>query len=403
MRRPLEAAVLKKVTILALAATLIGLLPTNSQASDGEPDWLQRVNQIRVASGLSPVTENPNAEAGLVAHFAYLQKTDPSLMTGAYASAHTENPASPYYTDAGAQEAARSNLTFDSDSPVGAIDVWLRAPFHAIGILRPGLASVAFARDPSGMAGLDVLGGLSGSEAQTAPVVFPGDGSTINLSSFGGESPDPVDTCRTQHPHADYGAAGLPLIAMLPQAPSAAPQASLVLPNGVTATSAGSDVCVVTAANFQTSDAVYGPSGRAILQGANAVLIIPRVELASGTYHVVLHQDGQPDVAWSFIADIPVPAPPPWYHPRRKPVVKRWGAAHGSATAGAKVTVSRPTTWCHATISYAWTVSGHKVGSSPSLRVQSAWRGRPLTLRVRAKCGRNRSSAKTYNFGTVHG
>jgi hypothetical protein len=47
------------------------------------------------------------------------------------------------------------------------IEMWMRGPFHALGILRPGLQSVGFgiAHDNSGLktaAALDVIRGLEG-------------------------------------------------------------------------------------------------------------------------------------------------------------------------------------------------------------------------------------------------
>ena len=103
--------------------------------------------------------------------------TPASYYTGAYQSLHTENPASPYYTAAGAQEGSRSDLYegYIGASNVQVIDGWLAAPFHATGILRPNLQQVAFAYDPStGDAGLDIIGGLSGSSAHSSPVLFRG-------------------------------------------------------------------------------------------------------------------------------------------------------------------------------------------------------------------------------------
>lgn len=50
----------KHATAVALIMALVALVPASSRANDGDPDW-QRVNQVRVASGLMPVTENPDS------------------------------------------------------------------------------------------------------------------------------------------------------------------------------------------------------------------------------------------------------------------------------------------------------------------------------------------------------
>jgi hypothetical protein len=266
-------------------------------ASEG---WLARINQIRTASGLSPVGANSGWVTGLDDHLTYLEQTPSSYMTGQYASAHTENPASPYYTSAGANEAASSDLAFGTGSDLGAINSWLTAPFHAIGMLRPALTQVAFARhNGSGDAGLDVINGLTGSPA-SSPVLFPGNGSTIDLTRYGGESPSPIETCTTDHPGADYSNPGLGLIAMLPQAPTNDLSATLEQPDHTTISSNGNDLCVVDENNYTSSDSVYGPTGKEILQGDHAVLIFPRRPLVSGSYTVHITQGGQPDIAWSF-------------------------------------------------------------------------------------------------------
>lgn len=168
----------------ALALLVVGLAfgfaPVRRASSDSEPAWLTEINYWRTEAGLQPVTDQPEWDAGIAAHLAYLENTPPSLMTGQYASAHTENPLSPYYTAAGATEAGMSDLDLGGAcSDTDAIDAWLEAPFDAIGMLRPALTQVALADDPTKCyAGLDVLQGLgySGEVEQTSPVLFPARG-----------------------------------------------------------------------------------------------------------------------------------------------------------------------------------------------------------------------------------
>src|SRR5262249_6628048 len=126
------------------------------------------------------------------------------------------------------------------------------------------------------------------------PVVFPGNGMTTNLSAFsGGEFPNPLETCHWT------GSAGLPLIALLAQAPDAALSATVTGPSG-TMTVANGQLCIVDQNNWTSSDAVYGPTGLQILQGDHAVLLFPRAALAAGSYSVALSQPGQADITWSF-------------------------------------------------------------------------------------------------------
>ena len=273
-------------------------------SSVAEPDWLARINEVRIASGERPVTENKSWSAGIAAHLTYLEDTPASYMTGRYASAHTENPASPYFTPDGSLEGSRSDLALGgSTSNVGAINGWLTAPFHAIGILRRQLTQVAYYRDPvTDVAGLNVISGLTW-QSSTMPVLSPGPDSTTYLSTFGGESPNPIETCTHNQPAADYGTAGLPLIALLPSAPSKKITANLTEPNGVVVTSANNGLCVVDANDYYSTDAVYGPNGKAILQSDHAVLIIPKTPLVAGTYTASIIQPEQPKITWSFTSD----------------------------------------------------------------------------------------------------
>jgi len=285
---------------------LVLLISTSapSAAAITRSDWLGRINEIRSSSQLPPVVEEPAWSAGLLAHFTYLAKTPENLLEGA--SAHSETPESPYYTPEGAKEAESSDLG-SGGTNVEAIDNWLAAPFHAVGILRPGLEKVAFARDQgSGSAGLDVINGLNEAAAPKL-VLFPGPGSTIDLNRYGGESPPPIDTCVAEHPGANYESPGLPLIALLTEGPDPGLSATMSLPDGTQVSSAGDDLCVVTSSTFVTHDVIYGSTGASILASDKAVFLIPRVALVAGRYSVTISQPGKPDIAWAFNSD-PKPA-----------------------------------------------------------------------------------------------
>lgn len=261
--------------------------------------WLEVVNSYRTQAGLEPVVEEPAWTAGLNLHIRYLRETPPSLRTGEFASAHTENPASPYYTPEGAAAAASSNIGSGATAR-DAIDAWMSAPFHAIGIMRPNLQRSAFASDGTAM--LDVLRGLGPDVHPRPTVLFPGPDSTTYLSSFGSEFPDPREGCA-----ADWKSfAGLPIFALLPNGKAPGPSdfdsgttATLTRPDGTTITS-GNDLCVQYGASFNSSDSVYGPNGKAILIGANAVLVLPRAKLAPGRHTVSITVPGKTSIAWSF-------------------------------------------------------------------------------------------------------
>jgi len=288
--------------LVGVAPVLLGL--TAASSASAEPAWLTEINMYRAATGLAPVSDEPAWDLGIEHHLTYLEKTPKSYFTGQYQSAHTENPASPYYTSDGATEAGYSDLDLgEAHSALQAVDIWLTAPFHAVGMLRAQLTQVALADDATtGYAGLDVIQGLNYAlPAATTPILFPGPGVTTNLVSFGGESPDPLETCGW----SPTSGAGLPLIVLLPQAPAAGLSATLTGPRGAES-SANGQLCVVDELTYHSSDPIYGPTGLSILQGDNAVFLIPRRSLVTGTYSVSVSQTGQPDIDWSFSAMAPV-------------------------------------------------------------------------------------------------
>jgi hypothetical protein len=167
-------------------------------------------------------------------------------------------------------------------------------------MLRPALQEVAFDSNPTtGDAGLDVLSGLTGPSTDSNPVLFPGPGMTTDLTSFGGELPDPLQTCGWT------GGAGLPLIALLPSAPATGLTATLAGPNGTESTSAG-NLCVVDENTYVSTDPIYGPTGLSILQSDNAVFLIPRAPLAEGSYTATINQPSVSPITWSFNAVPPV-------------------------------------------------------------------------------------------------
>jgi hypothetical protein len=280
----------------------IGVGVATASASPDNPQWLAEINRYRVASGLAPVVDQPSWDAGILDHLNYVATAPKTDLAGPYASLHTENPASAEYTTDGSTEAARSDLYFGADglTPTAFIDGWLSAPFHAIGMLRARLTQVAFAATGGSAAGLDVIGGLDDDRpAATGPILFPGNGMTTNLVSYtGGESPDPLQTCGWS-PNSTYG---LPLIALLPDAPVAGLTAQVVGTDGRTLSSANNQLCVVDELTYRSSDPVYGPTGEQILSDDHAVLLLVRQPYAAATYTATITQPGRAAISWAFTA-----------------------------------------------------------------------------------------------------
>ena len=285
----LRRIVVAAITVAAITIAVDGPLTTPVEAAGvSDSDWLGVVNAYRAQSGLSPVTENPAWSGGALSHSCWM------LLNGI---AHDETPGTAGYTTAGDEAGNSGNVAVSSNASASArshIELWMTGPFHAIGILRSSLTQTGFglcASPPNPTATswksagtLDVIRGNNwGAPKPAAPVVFPGNGSTTSLTRFIAESPDPRTFC-------GWGgqSVGLPLIALMPSAVSAA-NATLNGPNGPIPT------CVLHKGNTSGT-------ASAILNGDNAVLVIPSSPLVAGAYSVAVGSNGG-NANWSFNVD----------------------------------------------------------------------------------------------------
>jgi hypothetical protein len=299
-----------KVIILTLTL-LITTLPIFNQSAkaaeiaipNSKEDWLALVNYYRQSSDLPPVAEDPQITDGAKKHAIYLAMTDTSFQVGQYENLHSENPASPFSTPEGTKYGA-GDIAWSYDSKVSAIDLWMTAPFHAIGILRENLKRVGFGKEKVGangaypgsyVANLAIIAGLDSQNSRTKNILFPGNKSIVYMNNFTGENPEPRESCK-----GDYKKfTGLPIFASLLVEPTKDLTVRLTTPNG-DVISDENQLCVVNEFNFTSSDAIYGPAGRAIIASDHLVLIIPKDPLKPGTYKVSVNQGGRANIDWSF-------------------------------------------------------------------------------------------------------
>ena len=265
------------------------ILPVSARNED---DWLGRVNQFRSLAGLAPVTENPTWSQGGILHSQYLVNNN--------VSGHVQDPNNPWYTPEGDAAGQSGNVTTSSAlsrSPVNAIDGWMDAPFHAIGMIDPRLTRVGFGSYSEANGGvqsaatLDVLRGLDGGGAASYPVKWPGDGTTVPLTSYsGGEYPDPLAGSGFTAP------SGLPVYLQL---------GSGTLTPTVTASSfrvGGVELphIVFDETTYMNPDSTAQQLGRNVLGSRDAVVLIPQMPLEPGqTYSVSISADGM-TYDWSF-------------------------------------------------------------------------------------------------------
>jgi hypothetical protein len=263
--------------------------------------WLETLNYYRLSSGVEPVTENPISSSNAMKHSIYLAKSDPKYLTGIYENPHTENPESPYYTKEGANSG--TNLTYTARES-DAIDSWMQAPLHAIGLLRDNLKTTGYAtaiNDRTGGAhtGLDVINGLVGSRRKV--ITFPGDGAIVRLNKFDGERPDPRESCGKDWEKFR----GLPIFASLISTPPRDITGKLITPDGKTLLP-GNDLCVVTQYSWVSTDRVI-PYGNQIMADEKLVLLIARSPLSPGEHSVSVSGTGISSLNWSFTVLPPLP------------------------------------------------------------------------------------------------
>lgn len=248
--------------------------------------WLQAVNYFREMAALPPVVEDAALSYGSKLHSCYM------LQNGI---THAEQPGAPGYTPEGNAAGQNGNVGVHSLAGTSErffIELWMTGPFHAIGLLRPGLQRVGFGKCDNASAPLyrsaatlDVIRGLGAAPALTSPVLFPGDGMTTSLDRFQVEAPNPLSFCGWPV----NGGAGLPVLALMPEPALGPVSSSIVGPNGPLET--------CTLSSGSTSGLA-----RSIIESANAVITLPRRKLEPGSYTVTVIT-GARTVSWSFTID----------------------------------------------------------------------------------------------------
>ncbi len=132
------------VVILALLPAWLGLAAppvradTPWQRPAEDATWLATLNAYRALAAQAPVQDDPAASADCRLHARYIVETN-TLQ-------HREDSASPWYTDAGDRAARESDLAAGPGPTAerAAVEIWLTAPFHALPLVSPRLATAGY-------------------------------------------------------------------------------------------------------------------------------------------------------------------------------------------------------------------------------------------------------------------
>ena len=269
--------------LTSTSLTTLVVAPAASHADTTTPLWLQTVNAYRSQAGMPAVTEDPALSAADLVHVKYMAATQ--TLT------HAENPASPYYTDTGNQAGLHSDLAEGGFvNAAAAVDDWMHAPFHALGVLRPTETQMGYAQytDSHGVvwAALDVLSDNAGTPQVTWPMTWPNSSGNTHLLAYNGEFPDVLTSC-PGYSTPTANVAGLPLMVSLgPTASSPLLVSATLSSNGVTLPS-----CVVTETNYVNPDEQL--VGREILAENHTILVVPQHPLdPNTTYQLQVVADG---------------------------------------------------------------------------------------------------------------
>jgi hypothetical protein len=278
-------------------ALLIAPLATLSPHAESGAGWLSRLNHYRQTAMLPPVIEEPRLSGPVLQHARYMVMHD--------VLKHSQNRRHAWATREGAAAAAVSNLAASlsaGEPDWWAVDAWMQAPFHAVGILDPTLREVGFGIYSSAngkiqtAAGLDVISGRRTLPSPVSyPIVWPAPGSSVPFISHFGEYPSPLTSC------AGYQApSGLPLIVQIGS-------------GGATPHVTGSwfaegdrqlEHCVFDESTYVNRTAEAQRLGRSILASRDAIVLIPRRPLRPGaTYRAVIEVDDKL-VDWTFNIDL---------------------------------------------------------------------------------------------------
>lgn len=275
------------VLAVAAAATACDPVP-ELPPPPPQPDVVAAINDYRNVAHLPGVTEQRTWSADAIQHARYM------VYSGVIG--HTEDPANPFFSPRGAAAAGSSNTAGSADPDAtdrSFIDGWMTAPFHALGILDPRLTAVGYGSYRDGAAPVRAAAALNVLDGRTGPgfpgtILFPGDGSTVRLTSYGREWPNALTPC----PGYSFPA-GLPLVVQLPVAEP-------VMSARLRGQTEDLEVCAYDAGTYTNPDPDAEWVARYTLANHNAVVVVPRVPLEHGERYVATLTTAQRILTWSF-------------------------------------------------------------------------------------------------------
>jgi uncharacterized protein YkwD len=278
----------------ATPTSTLGPTATPTATAIATEDWLGYVNWLRSLGGLPAVHENTDWSHGDMLHARYMVKND-------YIG-HDEDPANFWYTPEGDEAAASSNVMvsgYVNTTDIYAIDLWMRGPFHGVGIIDPALTETAYGsyrEDDGGYAmgaALDVIRGLGSIPVTiTFPIMWPINGGNMPYTTFDGyEAPDPLTSC------SGYTTpSGPPIYLQIGNGNQVPNVTSYSFRQGST----NLESCEFDETNYTNPNSSYQSLGRSVLNMRDAIVIMPRDYLTYDLTYTVLITNSGTTYTWSF-------------------------------------------------------------------------------------------------------
>jgi hypothetical protein len=244
---------------------------------------------------LPPLSDREALNIGSRLHSHYMVVNDEPI-------AHRQDKDNPHFDEAGNQAAKNSNIFATSQLEadyIWSINFWVSAPFHLISMLDPTLEMVGFGThseelgDTQMAAVLDVNSYPEGpDDGIEYPLMFPGNGSetwVVRHSLY--EWPYPLGNC------PEFTAPSGPPIVLLLGDGSRTPN---VTSHRFAKGDQVLESCLFDETNYRNDDPYAEGVGRKILDGSDAIVIMPRHQLPiDETYTVQVTVDGETHT-WSF-------------------------------------------------------------------------------------------------------
>ena len=262
-----------------IVAVLIGAVPVAHAQVPAPTDgsWLSTVNDFRSDLGLRRVSEDPAQSAAARKHSIYMVETG--------FVEHGEKADSRWSTPAGREAGEQSNVaggTGPAPTEAQTVRMWIEAPFHRVGLMRPGWRTSGYALESGVREGkqrwgatLNVLAGLTGAGSAKWPVVWPNARRVVEADYLAFERiewPDPAVGCPRSRDF-DYGTI---------VTASFGPGKDVKVRSAHLRVRGGDPVplCVESPLSYKRDD--YTDVGWRILQESNTVMVLPRRPLSAG-------------------------------------------------------------------------------------------------------------------------